>query len=76
MELTPREREVLARLAQGESNREIGERLGVAESTVRTFVLSLFGKLGVEDRTSAVVTALKRGLLHLDGFGDQDGNSR
>lgn len=65
-ELTPREAEVLRWIARGRSNREIGVRLGVAESTVKTYVLHILGKLGVDDRTEAAVTALRRGLLHLD----------
>jgi DNA-binding NarL/FixJ family response regulator len=65
-ELTPREAEVLALLAQGLSNREIGERLEIAEKTVRIHLTHIFDKLGVADRTQAVLTAIHRGLVHLE----------
>jgi DNA-binding NarL/FixJ family response regulator len=65
-ELTEREVEVLRRIAEGLSNREIGEQLGISESTVKTHVNRLLGKLGVTDRTKALVLALKRGLVHID----------
>ena len=65
-ELTAREREVLELLAGGLSNRDIGDRLGIAEKTVRIHMTHIFDKLGVEDRTQAVITALQRGLVHLD----------
>jgi two-component system NarL family response regulator len=65
-ELTDREVEVLRRIAEGMSNREIGEQLGITESTVKTHVNRLLGKLGVTDRTKALVLALKRGLVHID----------
>lgn len=65
-ELTNREREVLSLLAEGLSNRDIGDRLGIAEKTVRIHMTHLMDKLAVEDRTQAVLTALQRGLVHLD----------
>lgn len=64
--LTPRETEVLALVAQGCSNREIGRRLFVGEATVKTHLLHVFEKLGVGDRTRAVTLALERGLLPRD----------
>lgn len=66
VELTDREVEVLRRIAEGLSNREISEQLGISESTVKTHVNHLLGKLGVTDRTKALVLALKRGLVHID----------
>ncbi len=65
-ELTAREREVLALIVAGHSNREIGEALVVSEGTVKAHVNSILGKLGVNDRTQAVTAALRRGLVRLD----------
>ena len=65
-ELTEREVEVLRRIAEGASNREIAQQLGIGESTVKTHVNHLLGKLGVTDRTKALVLALKRGLVHIE----------
>lgn len=61
--LTPRETEVLRLVAEGLSNRAIGERLYVGEATVKTHLLRAFEKLGVNDRTRAVTLAMERGLL-------------
>jgi DNA-binding NarL/FixJ family response regulator len=66
IELTERELEVLRRIAEGLSNREIGDQLGISESTVKTHVNHLLGKLGATDRTKALVLALKRGLVHIE----------
>lgn len=60
--LTPREREVLALLARGLSNKAIGEALFVSEKTVKTHVANLFGKLMVTSRTQAALWAQERGL--------------
>jgi DNA-binding NarL/FixJ family response regulator len=64
-DLTVREREVLVRIAQGKSNREIAAELELAEITVKCRVSAILLRLDVHDRTEAVVTALQRGLLHL-----------
>jgi DNA-binding NarL/FixJ family response regulator len=61
--LSLREVEVLATAARGHSNKEIARLLGIGEATVKTHLLHAFGKLGVQDRTAAVVRALERGLL-------------
>ncbi|WP_084960776.1 response regulator [Thermoactinospora rubra] len=61
--LTPRETQVLALVAKGMSNGEIGRALFISETTVKTHLLRIFGKLGVSDRTAAVTTAMDRGLL-------------
>jgi len=61
--LSPRELEVLALVADGLSNRAIGERLFVGEATVKTHLLHAFAKLGVDDRTRAVTRAMELGLL-------------
>jgi two-component system, NarL family, response regulator len=65
-QLSPREMDVLKLIVAGLSNKEIGERLGVSESTVKNHVNSLLAKLHVQDRTQAVTTALKRGIVSLD----------
>jgi DNA-binding NarL/FixJ family response regulator len=57
--LTGREREVLALLADGRSNREIARTLGVSEKTVKTHVSAVLAKLGVADRTQAAVLAVR-----------------
>jgi len=61
--LTPRELEVLAGVARGGSNARIGAELFITEATVKTHLLRVFAKLGVDDRTRAVTVALERGLL-------------
>jgi len=63
--LTPREREVLERLARGRSNKEIAAALGVTERTVKFHVGALFTKLGASNRTEAVTRAVQAGLVRL-----------
>jgi DNA-binding NarL/FixJ family response regulator len=61
--LTGREREVLALLADGRSNREIARLLRVTEKTVKTHVSSVLAKLGVADRTQAALLAIRQSGL-------------
>ncbi|GLY13224.1 response regulator transcription factor [Kineosporia rhizophila] len=61
--LTPREVEVLRAVARGLSNAEIGRELFIGEATVKTHLLRVFAKLGVDDRTRAVTAAMERGIL-------------
>jgi len=65
--LTARERQVLTLVADGLTNRQIGRRLRISETTVKTHLVRSFAKLGVDDRTAAVTAALQRGLLDLGG---------
>lgn len=57
--LTPREREVLAQIAEGRSNREIARLLHMSEKTVKTHVSAVLAKLGVADRTQAALYAVR-----------------
>jgi DNA-binding NarL/FixJ family response regulator len=61
--LTPREIEVLGAVSEGLTNAEIGRRLFIGEATVKTHLLRVFTKLGVDDRTAAVTVAMQRGIL-------------
>ncbi|MEU4806919.1 response regulator transcription factor [Actinosynnema sp. NPDC023587] len=62
-DLTPRERQVLQLLGLGQSNRRISRCLGLSEKTVKNYLSSLFTKLSVTDRTTAVLVALRRGYI-------------
>lgn len=62
-DLTPRERDVLALLTSGVSNREIADALSLSEGTVRNHVSNIILKLGVKDRTGAALQALTRKLI-------------
>jgi DNA-binding NarL/FixJ family response regulator len=63
--LSPRELEILQAVARGLSNRDIGRKLYVSQATVKTHLLRIFAKLGVDDRTAAVTVALERGIIRL-----------
>ena len=63
--LSGREIEVLTEVADGKSNKEIAEALFISEATVKTHLIHIFSKLGVDDRTAAVTVALERGILRL-----------
>ncbi|GCF11380.1 LuxR C-terminal-related transcriptional regulator [Dictyobacter arantiisoli] len=64
-ELTEREREVLQRVVYGERNKEIAVCLSISEPTVKSHLASIYFKLGVDSRASAVAVALERGILTL-----------
>jgi NarL family two-component system response regulator YdfI len=63
LDLTEREREVLSGVARGERSKEIAARLHISERTVGAHLSSIFAKLGVDSRASAVAAAMERGLL-------------
>jgi len=63
--LTPREVEVVALIAEGLTNAEIGARIGRTEETVKVHVKNILQKLGVKDRTEAVTQAVRRGFVRL-----------
>ena len=63
--LSDREMEVLSCVVRGMSNKEIAGLLGISHQTVKNHVTSILRKFGVEDRTQAVVYALKRGWVNL-----------
>lgn len=64
--LSARELEVLSQVARGASNKEVARSLKISEATVKTHLLHIFEKLGVDDRTAAVTVALARGIFRLD----------
>ncbi|MEU6861146.1 response regulator transcription factor [Glycomyces sp. NPDC046736] len=61
--LTARESEILSLLAEGLGNKQIAQRLYVTEATVKTHLVHIFAKLGVDNRTAAVATAVQQGLI-------------
>jgi DNA-binding NarL/FixJ family response regulator len=64
--LSPREMEVLKLLAKGMSNKEIAARLGLVVGTIKIHVANIFSKLGVSDRTQALVAAVRRGVIDIE----------
>jgi len=64
-DLSPREREILAALAEGLTNREIADRFGLSEITVKHHLKSIFDKCGVSNRLELALFALRRGLARL-----------
>ena len=64
-ELTPRELQVLQLAADGRSNKEIAAELVLSEKTVKNHIANIFSKLKVNDRTQAVLYALRKGLVKM-----------
>ncbi len=69
--LSPREVEVVKLLAKGKSNKDIALRLGLRETSVKSYLASLFVKLGVGTRTAAVSVSLQAGILTVDDFNEK-----
>jgi DNA-binding NarL/FixJ family response regulator len=63
--LTPREVEVLNRMAEGNRNKDIGEQLFISEETVKVHIKHIMEKLGASDRTQAVAIGVRRGIIQL-----------
>jgi DNA-binding NarL/FixJ family response regulator len=66
VQVTPRELSALRLMADGKSNKEIGNTLGISERTVKTHLGHLFEKLGVTSRTEALKVATRRGLVRME----------
>ena len=64
--LTRREEEVIRMLGKGMKNRAIAAALGISDETIQAHMRSIFAKLEVHDRTTALAVALRRGIIHLD----------
>ena len=64
-ELTPREVEVLRKIAEGNRNRDIAELLFISEETVKVHIKHIMDKLGAKDRTQAIAIAVRRGIIEL-----------
>ncbi len=65
-QLSPRELEVLRLVAKGLSNKEIGAALHVVEGTIKIHLTNILAKLGVSDRTQAILAAVKRGIIQIE----------
>ncbi|CAN5543267.1 response regulator transcription factor [soil metagenome] len=74
--LTPREIEILDCVAQGKSNKEIAYKLGISDQTVKNHITSILRKLAVNDRTQAVIYALRQGWIKLDEFPEPEARLR
>jgi DNA-binding NarL/FixJ family response regulator len=61
--LTPREIQLLERLATGLSNRAIAKEMFISEATVKTHLVHIYGKLGVDNRTAAIAVATERRII-------------
>ncbi len=66
IQLSDREKDIMQLMARGLTNADIARELFLSEGTVRNYTSAIFAKLGVNDRTQAVIAALKHGLVNLD----------
>ncbi len=66
MPLSPREVEILEYIARGNSNKQIARALRISDQTVKNHITSILRKLAVNDRTQAVVLALRQGWIRVD----------
>ena len=64
--MTPRERQIVAAVLSGYTNRGIAQKLSISDQTVKNHITSILKKLSVNDRTAAVVHALKHGWIKMD----------
>lgn len=70
--LSPREMEILEAVTRGLINKEIAQKLGISQQTVKNHMTSILKKLNVNDRTQAAVTALRRGWVRIDSDSHQE----
>ena len=70
--LSPREMEILEHVVYGMINKEIANKLGISQQTVKNHMTSILKKLNVKDRTQAAVTALRRGWVRMDNDAHQE----
>lgn len=63
--LTPREYEIFKLLIKNEGTKEIANKLGISEKTVRNHISNVIGKLGVTSRTQAIITLMKNGIINV-----------
>jgi NarL family two-component system response regulator LiaR len=73
--LTEREIEILQHLAQGKSNQQIADDLFLSERTVRTHITNILSKLGLSNRTQAVLYALREGIAHIPYTREDEGQT-
>lgn len=66
-DLSPRQQEVLELIAEGMTNKEIGDELGITERTVKAYAAEVYTKFGVNNRAAAVAEGIKHGLLGISG---------
>lgn len=70
--LSPREMDVLREMARGLSNSEIAKKLFISPHTVKNHITAIYRKMGMDDRTRVVLTAIRTGLVSLEPPGRED----